>query len=148
MENKDTIKDTITDAINAWLLEYEKIKEFADVHIEELPDKVETLALQRVGVYRLSPKYIGEKKLRKEYSYILMLKLDSESDEQRKNALNWLDNLGEWIEEKDRKNERPQIENKQCYGVYCSDEISYETDTQNNVTIYYIQLIFGIKEDE
>lgn len=143
------IKDTITEALNKWLLEYEEIKEFANtVHTEELPDGTDTLALQRIGVQRLPPKFIGEKKLRKEYSYILMLKLDSESDEQRQKALNWLDDLGEWIEDRNIKQDRPKFKNKICYGVSCSDEISYEVDAENNVTIYYINLIFGIKGEE
>lgn len=138
--------DKITRAISDWLLTYEKIKEFTEIiHIEELTDKVDTLALQRTGVERLADRYIGEKDIRKEYGYILMLKLDSESDEQRENALDWLDELGEWIEAKNIARDLPKTENKKCYKALCSNELSYETDSETKVTIYYIQLAFDFK---
>ena len=38
--------DKITKVINDWLLKYEKIKEYAEIHTEELPDCIETLSLQ------------------------------------------------------------------------------------------------------
>ena len=46
-------------AINEWLLQYEHIKEIAEmIHTEELPDQTDTLALQRSGVENLGLKYV------------------------------------------------------------------------------------------
>lgn len=50
----NTENKSIDNAINAWLLKCEKLKEVAElIHTEELPDETETLALQRSGVEKL-----------------------------------------------------------------------------------------------
>ena len=67
--------------INEWLLQYEKIKEIAEmIHTEELPDATDTLALQRSGVENLGLKYVGEKGWYRQYQYVLLLKANSEDD--------------------------------------------------------------------
>ena len=83
-------------AINEWLLQYEHIKEIAEmIHTEELPDQTDTLALQRSGVENLGLKYVGEKGWYRQYQYILLLKANSEDDIQRLNNLDWLDDLSD-----------------------------------------------------
>lgn len=139
-------KDIITESINDFLLQYENIKKFAQINVEELPDSSDSLALQRTGVERLAPRYIGEQYFRKQYQYMLLIKLDSEDNEQRKKALNWLDKLGKWIETNKIKRNFPTTENRVFYDMGCSNELSYETDSESKVTIYYIQLYFNVKE--
>ena len=75
--------DKITKAINDWLLKYEKIKEYAEIHTEELPDNIETLSLQRTGVENLPLQYITDKGWYRQYQYILLLKANSEDDLQK-----------------------------------------------------------------
>lgn len=141
MENKDKI----TKAINDWFLKFDKIKEFAEIHTEELPEEVETLSLQRSGVENLPTRYIGEKCCYKQYQYILLLKNMSEDDSQRLKSLDWLDDLSDWIHQQNLKRDYPILENKQVKKVSCANGITYETDEEENVTIYYIQLYFDIK---
>ena len=64
--------------ISDWLLQYEKIKEIAEmIHAEELPDETETLALQRSGVEKLPLKYITDKGWYRQYQYVFLLKSNS-----------------------------------------------------------------------
>lgn len=133
-------------AINDWLLKYEKIKEIAEtIHTEELPDKVETLALQRSGVESLPLKYVSEKGWYRQYQYILLLKSNSEDDLQRLENLDWLDGLSDWLEEQNQLRNYPVLENKQVKKVSCANAITYETNEDGSISTYYLQLYFNIK---
>ncbi len=132
--------------INDWLLGYEKIKEIAEmIHTEELPDETDTLALQRSGVESLPLRYINEKGWYKQYQYVLLLKSNSEDDIQRLNNLDWLDDLSNWIHEKNISREYPEIENMKVKKVSCANAITYETNEEGSISTYYIQLYFDIK---
>ena len=137
--------DKITKAINDWLLQYDRIKEFAEIHTEELPDGTESLALQRSGVEVLPLPYIGDKGWYRQYQYILLLKNMSEDDSQRLDNLDWLDDLSDWIDEQKINRNYPKLENKQIKKVSCANGITYETDEEQNISIYYLQLYFNIK---
>lgn len=137
--------DKITKAINEWLLQYDKIKEIAEIHTEELPNEVETLALQRSGVERLQPQYIGEKCWYRQYQYALLLKSNSEDDIQRLENLDWLDELSDWIEKQNRLRNYPVLENKKVKKVSCANAITYETEEDGTISVYYLQLYFNIK---
>lgn len=133
-------------AINDWLLQYEKIKEIAEmIHTEELPDEVETLALQRNGVEPLPLKYINEKGWYRQYQYILLLKSNSEDDIQRLENLDWLDDLSEWIHQKNISRDYPILKNKQIKNISCANAITYETSEDGSISTYYLQLYFNIK---
>lgn len=133
-------------AINDWLLKYEKIKEIAEtIHTEELPDKVETLALQRSGVESLPLKYVSEKGWYRQYQYILLLKSNSEDDLQRLENLDWLDGLSDWLEEQNQLRNYPVLENKRVKKVSCANAITYETNEDGSISTYYLQLYFNIK---
>ena len=60
--------DSITQAINDWLLTRPLISENYDIEIEELPDGTKMLALQRSGVELMTRYFRGRKE---EYQYIL-----------------------------------------------------------------------------
>ena len=133
-------------AINDWLLQYEKIKEIAEmIHTEELPDETETLALQRSGVESLTLRYVGEKGWYRQYQYILLLKSNSEGDLQRLENLDWLDGLSDWLDKQNQLRNYPVLENKQVKKVSCANAITYETSEDGSISTYYLQLYFNIK---
>ena len=133
-------------AINDWLLQYEKIKEIAEmIHTEELPDETETLALQRSGVESLTLRYVGEKGWYRQYQYILLLKSNSEDDFQRLKNLDWLDGLSDWLDKQNQLRNYPVLENKQVKKVSCANAITYETSEDGSISTYYLQLYFDIK---
>lgn len=133
-------------SINDWLLKYEPIKEIAEmIHTEELPDETETLALQRSGVESLPTKYINEKGWYKQYQYVLLLKSNSEGDLQRLKNLDWLDDLSDWIHQKNISNDYPILKNKQVKNVSCANAITYDTNEDGSISTYYLQLYFDIK---
>ena len=138
--------DQIGKAINEWLLEYEPITEIAEmINVEELPDAIETLALQRTGVETLPIRYITEKGWFRQYQYILLLKSNSEDDLQRLNNLDWLDDLSDWINEQNQLRNYPTLENKKVVEVTCANAITYESEEDGAISIYYLQLYFNIK---
>lgn len=137
--------DKITKAINDWLLKYEKIKEYAEIHTEELPDNVETLSLQRTGVENLPLQYITDKGWYRQYQYILLLKANSEDDLQRLTNLDWLDDLSDWIDQRNFLRDYPKLENKQVKKVSCANAITFETSEDGTISTYYLQLYFDIK---
>lgn len=133
-------------SINDWLLQYDPIKEIAEmIHTEELPNEIETLALQRSGVESLPTKYINEKGWYKQYQYVLLLKSNSEGDLQRLKNLDWLDDLSDWIHQKNISNDYPILKNKQVKNVSCANAITYDTNEDGSISTYYLQLYFDIK---
>ena len=133
-------------AINEWLLQYEHIKEIAEmIHTEELPDKADTLALQRSGVENLGLKYVGEKGWYRQYQYILLLKANSEDDIQRLNNLDWLDDLSDWIDKQNQSKNYPTLENKKIKQVSCANAITYESEEDGSISTYYLQLYFNVR---
>lgn len=134
------------EAINKWLLQYEPIKEIAEmIHTEELPDATDTLALQRSGVENLGLKYVGEKGWYRQYQYILLLKANSEDDIQRLNNLDWLDDLSDWIDEQNQSKNYPTLKNKKIKQVSCANAITYESEEDGSISTYYLQLYFNVR---
>lgn len=133
-------------SINDWLLQYEPIKEIAEmIHTEELPKEEDTLALQRTGIENLQQKYITDTDWYRQYQYTLLLKSNSEDDLQRLENLDWLDNLSNWIDKQNRLRNYPVLKNKQVKEVSCANAITYETSEDGSISIYYLQLYFNIK---
>ena len=133
-------------AINEWLLQYEHIKEIAEmIHTEELPDQTDTLALQRSGVENLGLKYVGEKGWYRQYQYILLLKANSEDDIQRLNNLDWLDDMSDWIDKQNQSKNYPTLENKKIKQVSCANAITYESEEDGSISTYYLQLYFNVR---
>lgn len=133
-------------AINDWLLNYEKMTEIAEmIHTEELPVETETLALQRSGVENLPLKYITDVGWYRQYQYVLLLKSNSEDDLQRLENLDWLDDLSDWIHQKNISRDYPVLKNKQVKKVSCANAITYETNEDGSISTYYLQLYFDIK---
>lgn len=132
--------------ISEWLLQYDKIKEIAKIiHPEELPDEVETLALQRSGMEDLPTRYITDRSWYRQYQYILLLKSSSEEDLQRLDNLDWLDDLSNWIHQKNISRDYPKFENKEVKKVSCANAVTMETNEDGSISTYYLQLYFEIK---
>ena len=86
--------------INAWLQTYKPINEIAmteEIHIEGVSESVKNLALQRTGFEELPLRYVTDKGWLRQYQYMLLLKSESEIDEQRLTNLDWLDGLSDWL---------------------------------------------------
>lgn len=133
-------------AINDWLLQYEKIKEIAEIiNTEELPDETETLALQRSGVENLPLKYISDKGWYRQYQYILLLKSNSEDNLQRLANLDWLDDLSDWIDKQNQLQNYPILKDKKIKQVSCANAITYETSEDGLISTYYLQLYFNVR---
>ena len=132
--------------INNWLLQYEPISEIAEmIHTDKLPDETDTLALQRSGVENLPLRYISEKGWYRQYQYILLLKANSEDDIQRLENLSWLDDLNDWIDQQNLLKNYPVLENKKVTKVSCANAMTYETEEDGSISMYYLQLYFDIK---
>ena len=133
--------DSITQAINDWLLTRPLISENYDIDIEELPDGTKMLALQRSGVELIKRYYQGRKE---EYQYMLFLKEDSEGNELKTANFDWLDDLVDDIYKQVEDRNFPIIENKQVTSMRCANQITYEVSEDGTISNYAVQLYFTI----
>ena len=133
--------DSITQAINDWLLTRPLISENYDIDIEELPDGTKMLALQRSGVELIKRYYKGRKE---EYQYMLFLKENSEGNELKTANFDWLDDLVDDIYKQVENRNFPQIEDKQVTSMRCANQITYEVSEDGTISNYAVQLYFTI----
>lgn len=133
--------DSITQAINDWLLTRPLISENYDIDIEELPDGTKMLVLQRSGVELIKRYYKGRKE---EYQYMLFLKENSEGNELKTANFDWLDDLVDDIYKQVEKRNFPQIEDKQVTSMRCANQITYEVSEDGTISNYAVQLYFTI----
>ena len=133
--------DSITQAINDWLLTRPLISENYDIDIEELPDGNKMLALQRSGVELIKRYFKGRKE---EYQYMLFLRENSEGDELKTANFDWLDDLVDDIYEQVEKRNFPKIEGKQVSSMRCANQITYEVNEDGTISNYAVQLYFTI----
>lgn len=133
--------DSITQAINDWLLERPLISNNYDLEMEELPDETQKLALQRSGVELLKRYFKGRVE---EYQYMLFLKEDSEDDDTKIKNFDWLDDFVDDIYKQVEEKNFPEIEGKQVTNMRCSNQITYEVSDDGTISNYSIQLYFTI----
>lgn len=133
--------DSITQAINDWLLTRPLISENYDIEIEELPDGTKMLALQRSGVELIARYFKGRKE---EYQYMLFLRENSEGDELKTANFDWLDDLVDDIYKQVENRNFPQIEDKQVTSMRCANQITYEVSEDGTISNYAVQLYFTI----
>lgn len=133
--------DSITQAINDWLLTRPLISENYDIDIEELPNGTKMLALQRSGVELITRYFKGRKE---EYQYMLFLKENSEGNELKTSNFDWLDDLVDDIYKQVEKRNFPQIEDKQVTSMRCANQITYEVSEDGTISNYAVQLYFTI----
>ena len=133
--------DSITQAINDWLLTRPLISENYDIDIEELPDGTKMLALQRSGVELIKRYFKGRKE---EHQYMLFLRENSEGDELKTANFDWLDDLVDDIYKQVENRNFPQIEDKQITSMRCANQITYEVSEDGTISNYAVQLYFTI----
>lgn len=137
--------------INKWLQQYEPIKEIAmmeEIHTERVTENVKNLALQRTGFEVLPMKYITDKGWNRQYQYMLLLKGESEIDEQRLTNLDWLDNFSDWLAVQNRQRNFPNLEDsKQVTNVSCANALTYQEDENGAVSVYSLQIYFDIRKE-
>ena len=137
--------------INQWLQTYTPIYEIAqteEIHTERGTDTVKNLALQRTGFENLPLQYIIDKGWYRQYQYMLLLKSESEIDEQRLTNLEWLDDLTDWLAQKNNLKDFPILDgNKKVISISCANALTYQGSEDGSVSVYGLQLYFNIKNE-
>ena len=137
--------------INQWLQTYEPISEIAEyeeLHNERGTDVIKNLALQRTGFENLPLKYITDSGWYRQYQYMLLLKSNSEIDEQRLANLDWLDQFSNWIEEQKKTRNLPQLEDGRIVkNVSCANALTYQESEDGAISVYSLQLYFDIRKE-
>jgi len=146
MDNKELDKQ-----INLWLQRYEPINEIAQfekIHYDSVSTSVKNLALQRTGFENLPLKYITSRGWYRQYSYMLLLKGESEIDEQKLVNLDWLDNLSDWLDEQNKNKTFPELEEgKKVISVSCANALTYDESEDGSESVYSLQLYFNIRKE-
>ena len=137
--------------INEWLQTYTPINDIAqleEIHNERLTDNVKNLALQREGFEEIPLKHITDRGWFRQYQYMLLLKSESELNEQRTNNLNWLDKFSDWLIEQKAKNNYPTLEDgKVVKDVSCANAFTYQESDDGAISIYSLQIYFDIRKE-
>ena len=137
--------------INEWLQTCDIINEIAiieEIHNERVTDNVRNLALQRTGFENLPLKYVTDTKWHRQYQYMLLLKNESEIDEQRLTSLDWLDEMSDWLVEQNKNQNYPILDdNKIVKHVSCANALTYQESEDGAVSVYSLQLYFDIRKE-
>lgn len=137
--------------INEWLQNCDIIDEIAvieEIHNERVTDNVKNLALQRTGFENLPPKYVTDTGWFRQYQYMLLLKNESEIDEQRLTNLDWLDEVSDWLEEQNKTKNYPILDNNKIVKhVSCANALTSEESEDGAVSVYSLQLYFDIRKE-
>jgi len=137
--------------INEWLQTYKPINEIAqieEIHHERGTDTVKNLALQRTGFQPLALKYITDRGWYRQYQYMLLLRSESEIDEQRLTNLDWLDDFSNWLIEQSNAGNFPVLdEGFKVKEVSCANALTYQEDEDGAISIYSLQLYFNIRKE-
>lgn len=138
--------------INIWLQQYEPIYEIAqveEIHYDSLSDSEKNLALQRTGFESLPLRYITDTGWHRQYSYMLLLKGESEIDEQKLTNLNWLDDLSDWLAEQNKNRNFPELDNnKYITGVSCANALTYDESEDGAQSVYSLQIYFNVRKEK
>jgi hypothetical protein len=137
--------------INDWLQTYEPINDIAvieEIHYDGLSESEKNLALQRTGFESMPMRYITDTGWYRQYAYMLLLKSESEIDEQRLTNLDWLDDLSDWLEEQNKENNYPELDDgKVVKNVSCANALSYSESEDGSTSVYSLQIYFNIRKE-
>lgn len=137
--------------INEWLQTYEPINDIAiveEIHSERLTDNTKNLALQRSGFEPLTLKYVTDTGWYRQYQYMLLLKSESEVDEQRLTNLDWLDDFSDWFEKQNKTKNYPILDDgKIIKRVSCANALTYEESEDGTISVYSLQIYFDIRKE-
>ena len=137
--------------INEWLQTYEPINEIAlveEIHYEGVSESYKNLALQRTGFENLPLKYVTDRGWYRQYNYMLLLKSESEIDEQRLTNLDWLDDLSDWLAEQNKNKNFPELEDGwEIKQVSCANALTYEQSEDGAISVYSLQIYFNVRKE-
>jgi len=137
--------------INEWLQTYEPINEIAlveEIHYEGVSESYKNLALQRTGFENLPLKYVTDRGWYRQYNYMLLLKSESEIDEQRLTNYDWLDDLSDWLAEQNKNKNFPELEDGwEVKQVSCANALNYEQSEDGAISVYSLQIYFNIRKE-
>ncbi len=137
--------------INEWLQTYEPINEIAEVeeiHYEGVSESYKNLALQRTGFENLPLKYVTDRGWYRQYNYMLLLKSESEIDEQRLINYDWLDDLSDWLAEQNKNKNFPELEDGwEIKQVSCANALNYEQSEDGAISVYSLQIYFNVRKE-
>lgn len=137
--------------INLWLQTYEPINEIAlveEIHYDGLSESWRNLALQRTGFENLPLKYVTDRGWYRQYNYMLLLKSESEIDEQKLTNLDWLDDLSDWLAEQNKNKNFPELEDGwEVKSVSCANALTYEQSEDGAISVYSLQIYFNIRKE-
>lgn len=137
--------------INLWLQTYEPINEIAlveEIHYDGLSESYKNLALQRTGFENLPLKYVTDRGWYRQYNYMLLLKSESEIDEQKLTNLDWLDDLSDWLAEQNKNKNFPELEDGwEVKSVSCANALTYEQSEDGAISVYSLQIYFNIRKE-
>lgn len=137
--------------INEWLQTYEPINDIAvveEIHYEGVSESYKNLALQRTGFDNLPLKYVTDKGWYRQYNYMLLLKNESEIDEQRLNNFDWLDDLSDWLAEQNKNKNFPILEDGwEIKQVSCANALTYEQSEDGAISVYSLQIYFNVRKE-
>ena len=139
------------ESINQWLQTYEPIEEIAlieEIHYTGLTESSKNLALQRIGFEELPLKYITSTGWLRRYSYMLLLKSDSEDDIQRLTNLDWLDDLSIWLSQQNKDKNFPILDNgREVKKVSCANALTYDSSEDGSQSVYSLQIFFEVRKE-
>ena len=119
-----------------------------EIHIEGVSESVKNLALQRAGFEELPLRYVTDKGWLRQYQYMLLLKSESEIDEQRLTNLDWLDGLSDWLALQNKNQNIQQLEDgKEVKEVSCANALTYEQSEDGAISVYSLQIYFNIRKE-
>lgn len=137
--------------INEWLQTYEPINEIAEIeeiHYEGVSESYKNLALQRTGFENLPLKYVTDRGWYRQYNYMLLLKSESEIDEQRLINYDWLDDLSDWLAEQNKNKNFPELEDGwEIKQVSCANALNYEQSEDGAISVYSLQIYFNVRKE-
>ena len=137
--------------INQWLQTYEPINEIAlteEIHYEGVSESYKNLALQRTGFENLPLKYVTDRGWYRQYNYMLLLKSESEIDEQRLINYDWLDDLSDWLAEQNKNKNFPELEDGwEIKQVSCANALNYEQSEDGAISVYSLQIYFNVRKE-
>lgn len=140
------------EAINRWLQTYEPINDIAiieEIHYNGLSETDKNLALQRTGFEELPLKYVTDTGWFRRYNYMLLLKSESEIDEQRLTNLSWLDDLSMWLAEQNKNKNFPTLDKgREVRYVSCANALTYDESEDGALSVYSLQLYFNIRKEK
>ncbi len=138
--------------INQWLQTYEPINDIAlieEIHYDGLSESSKNLALQRTGFDELPLRYVTDTGWLRRYSYMLLLKSESEIDAQKLVNLDWLDDLSIWLSEQNKDKNFPILDNgREVKRVSCANALTYDESEDGALSVYSLQIYFDVRKEK